>query len=234
MLMLMDDNNNRNAPQTNVRGPVPAEPSAPQSPEPSSNPTVTTPTTTPTTTATEAPLDSPAQTPIDTPSVDTSSSIPPKLKTKKPHFKPIVGIIILVVLFGAATTAAFYVGKHKRIVVVAAVKKNPISLPPQAIVISQCTPGRGKQYIIPADIPDGPIYDVKNSQVIAIEYILGVNAIISNSNSFSSTILQLTTRYPVDHFTVLPLPPKPGDTDEYIRLIVFVVSKAEANSITCK
>jgi hypothetical protein len=214
MLMPMDDNNNSNNPQSNISEAAPASPTPDNLPETEPSPSTITPTNQPT-----LPADSP---------------IVAKPTAKKSHFKLILGIIIVLILFGAATTAAFYVGKHKRIVVIAAVKKNPINLPPQAIVISQCTPGRGKQYIIPKDIPNGPIYDVQNSQVIAIEYVLGFKALLSNSDAFSNTILQLTARYPVDHFTILPVPPKPTDTDQYIRLIVFVVSKTEANSITCK
>jgi hypothetical protein len=207
MLKLMADNDNSNI-QANVNGGVETDQPASfgQSPN-SSNP--------------------------NTSILNTDSSTLPKPKVKKSRFKLIVCLLIIVALFGAATTTAFYIGKHKRIVVTAPVKKNPINLPPAAVVVAECTPGRGKQYIIPKDIPAGPIYDVKNSEVIAIEYVLGIKQLITNSDNFSSTILQLTAAYPVDHFNIVPVQPKPTDTDQYIQLIVFVVSKSEANSITC-
>lgn len=151
---------------------------------------------------------------------------------KRSHLKSMLVVLLIVVLFGASITAAYYVGKHKRIVVPVATTQ-PINLPPTAVVIADCTPGRGKQYIIPKDIPVGPIYDVKNSKVIAIEYVIGIKALLSNPDTFSNTLLLLTQNYPVDHFTIVPEPPKPTDTDQFIHLIMFIVSKAEANSITC-
>jgi len=105
-------------------------------------------------------------------------------------------------------------------------------LPPQAIVTAECVPGRGKQYIIPKDIPGGPIFDVKSNKVIAIEYVLGLRALAS-SDTFGDTLLKLTKDYPVDHFSIAFDQPKPTDTDQYIHLIMFIVSKTEANGITC-
>jgi hypothetical protein len=208
MLMLMADNNNTNNVQTNSN-----ESLQPQQPTSFSQPPV---------------IANPSP-----PVPVVTSPLPPKPVVKKSRVKLIISVLVIVLLFGASTTAAFYIGKHKRIVVIAAVPKKPIDLPPDAIVISQCTPGRGKQYIIPKDIPEGPIYDVNHSEVIAIEYVLGIKQLFTNSDTFSNTILSLTNAYPVDHFSVLPVPPKPTDTDQYIQLIVYVVSKSEANSITC-
>jgi hypothetical protein len=209
----MPDINNTNNTQANINGNTGTTQPAPFSPPPVSPPPVST-------------NPNPPIPPVNNP-------LPPQPVAKKSRIKLIISVLIFVLLIGASTTTAFYVGKHKRIVVIAAPPKKPIDLPPDATVISQCTPGRGKQYIIPKDIPVGPIYDVKNSEVIAIEYVLGIKQLFTNSDTFSNTILSLTNTYPVDHFSVLPVPPKPTDTDQYIQLIVYVVSKSEANSITC-
>jgi hypothetical protein len=178
-------------------------------------------------------------TPSTTEHIAPSPVTPPSLtapekpvKAKKSKLKMLIVIVIFILLLGGASAASFYEGKHSVKIPVAAGPK-PIVLPPQAIVTAACVPGRGKQYIIPKDIPNGPIYDVVNNKVIAIEYVIGVRALLSNPNEFSTTLLLLSKNYPVDHFTVVPVAPQPGDTDTYIHLIMFIVSKTEANSITC-
>lgn len=154
---------------------------------------------------------------------------------KKITGKALILGLVFILLLGAVGYGAFNYGKTKaktKIVNTTATPK-PISLPPQAIVTSECTPGRGKQYIIPKDIPGGPIYDVQNDKVIAIEYVLGLKALFSDSDSFSTAILSLAKNYPVDHFSFVPAQPKQGDKDQYVHLIMFVVPKKEAASITC-
>ena len=154
------------------------------------------------------------------------------VKGKKSHLKLILVIFLLIILFAGGMYGAYTYGKGKKVIATVAAPK-PITLPPQAIVTSACTVGRGKQYIIPADIPQGPIYDVVNNKVIAIEYVIGIQQLLTNSDSFSNTILYLTKNYPVDHFTVIPVPSQAGQTDETIHLIMFVVPKSVSNSITC-
>lgn len=170
-------------------------------------------------------------TPVVPPAPPVTPSSP--IKEKKSHLKVITTIMSLIILLGGVAALAYHEGQSKRLVVPAATVLKPIDLPPEAIVTAACVPGRGKQYIIPKDIPEGPIYDVEKGKVIAIEYVLGIQQLLSNSSAFSSTLLLLTKNYPVDHFTVVPVPPEPGATDEYVHLIMFVVSANEANSITC-
>lgn len=152
---------------------------------------------------------------------------------KKINPKYLIAAVVLLLVIGVSAAAGYSLGKSKNKVPAVAAPK-PINLPPEAIVINECLPGRGKQYAIPQEIQrGGPIYDVKNSKVIAIEYVLGMRALATNSDEFSSTLLRLTKDYPVDHFSVVPEPPKPTDTDQYIHLIMFIVPKSEAASITC-
>ena len=179
--------------------------------------------------------DSPS--PLTQPTVTPAGASPPAKKSQKSWFKfVILGLVLLIILVAVAFGAYTYgKGKAKTITTASSTTTaaKPINLPPEAVVTSECTPGRGKQYIIPKDIPAGPIYDVKNSKVIAVEYVIGIKSLFTNSDDFSSKILTLTKNYPVDHLSVVPGIPKPGDTDQYIHLIMFVVSKDEANSITC-
>ncbi|MHB1865345.1 MAG: hypothetical protein ACYCPS_04285 [Candidatus Saccharimonadales bacterium] len=151
------------------------------------------------------------------------------------------GLVLLVILVGFCT-GAYYLGKHHEKVVVKAPPTQPINLPPQAIVLTNCVPGRGKQYIIPKDIPNGPIYDVENSKVIAIEYNLNIADLFQNSDTFSNAILSVTKTYPVNHLSIEPATTSlssSGSTNQNsqssldIHLIMFMVPKSEADQVTC-
>lgn len=174
----------------------------------------------------------------NTPNDVITPSEPPAKASDKPAksgnslLKIMVIFFVVLILLGATSVVSYAIGKrHHPATVVGAPK--PINLPSEAIVTADCVIGRGKQYIIPKNIPVGPIYDVENSKVIAIEYVLGLRAVATNSDQFSDTLLRLTRDYPVDHFSIVPEQPKPGDTDQFIHLIMFIVSKDEANRITC-
>lgn len=164
-------------------------------------------------------------------------------QTNKSGIKTVLIFILIIALVAGSTFGAFLYGKQngeqtankandKKNAEAKAYKK-PINLPKETIVLNECVVGRGKQYIETKNIPVGPIYDVRNSEVIAIEYSLGVNGLLSNPDQFSKTLLALTTDNPVDHFDIVLQKPKAGDTDQMISLIMFVVSTDEANKITC-
>jgi len=158
---------------------------------------------------------------------------PTQPKKKFFRFRNIAILFVLILLFGGATSGAYYMGKKNRITVFKAPTPQPINLPPQTVVTANCLVGRGKQYILPKDIPIGPIYDVVGGKVIAIEYNVNLVDVNANPDNFSNTLLKLTRDYPVDHFSLVPVAPKPGDTSLSAHLIMFVVSKAEAAAITC-
>lgn len=168
-----------------------------------------------------------------------SVSTSPPSKSKMSPLKIILALIILIILFGVVGAVAYHEGKSNEKIVykTSVATPKPISLPPTAIVTEACVPGRGKQYIIPSQIPEGPIYDVENSKVIAIEYLISIQQLLSNSSQFSSQfssiILSLSKNYPVDHFAMVPAAAPAGQTGEFINLIMFVVTAKEANSITC-
>lgn len=159
----------------------------------------------------------------------------PKVRNKVGlgKYKKIILVVILVVGFMGAVSAAYFLGKSNEKVIVKAPDPKPINLPPQAVVIEECKVNRGKQYILPKDIPVGPIYNVVNSQVIAIEYNLNIGDLQSDPNSLSNTILQLAREYPVDHFSFSPVQNKAGEALQNVSLVMFVVSKEEVKKIAC-
>ncbi len=177
--------------------------------------------------------------PVSTmPSTPAGSDHQPVTQTLAPKKKlPVKKIMIvfgLLVLFVGGITGAYLYGKSNERVVIQAPDPQPIDLPPQAVVVNECLIGRGKQYVLPKDIPRGPIYDVVNSQVIAIEYSLNITEIQTNPDAFSEVILKLTRDYPVDHFSLAPVVPKAGEPITSFHLIMFVVTKDEAAKITCE
>jgi hypothetical protein len=91
--------------------------------------------------------------------------------------------------------------------------------------------------VLPKDIPNGPIYNVVNSKVIAVEYNYKAVDLFVNPNRLSETIIPLTKNYQVDHFTTSIGELKGGTTAEAqqvpVRLIMYVVPQAEADAITC-
>ena len=172
-------------------------------------------------------------TPQPTPQTTVVTASPAPHKPKH-RFKIIIGVFLVLLLFVGSVYGAYQYGKGHRVVVTVAPTPKPLSLPPQAVVLDECVIGRGKQYILPKDIPAGPIYDVVNNKVIALEYGLNVSNIQSNPEYLSEAILKLTRDYPVDHFSVAPVTPKQGQPVSDFHIIMFIVSKDEAAKITCK
>lgn len=243
MLMLMTPENNSDLNQngaTNTGEPTnPVSGLNPSTPESSPNVTIPSSQTSFNPTPPNSPIVShDTNTPTVQPVMGNSNTNKPP-KAKKSSLKYILAVLIVIILLAGVAAAAYHEGKSKRVIVhVAATTTNkPISLPPTAIVSESCVPGRGKQYVIPKDIPQGPIYDVENSKVIAIEYLINIQELLTNtstfSSSFSNIILSLSRNYPVDHFAMVPAAPPAGQTGEFINLIMFVVSAKEANAITC-
>ncbi len=177
----------------------------------------------------------PPTTPTPPEAIKPTAVAPPKKRNHK-ILKLLECAAIIALIIGAIVGAYFY-GKHGERVVIRPPSPPPITLPPQAIVVTDCVPGLGKQYVLPKDIPNGPIYNVKNSKVIAVEYNYKAGDIFINPNRLSETIIPLTKNYQVDHFTTSIGELKGGTAAQAqevpIRLIMYVVPAAEADAITC-
>jgi hypothetical protein len=57
-----------------------------------------------------------------------------------------------------------------------------LELPKGATMIAKCAPGRGTQYILPKDIPGGPVYNVWQGKVIGLEYMFGQDELLSGKD----------------------------------------------------
>ena len=119
--------------------------------------------------APEAPVESfPVSDAVSTPEQTQNTATTDNAAPQTP--KPVVGPkgykmkrflkgALLVVVVASLVGGAFVLGKNHQKVVIQAPAAQPVNLPPQAVVLTACVQGRGKQYVIPKDIPNGPIYD---------------------------------------------------------------------------
>jgi|SRR5665213_464460 len=176
----------------------------------------------------------PATTNVSTPTNLATTTSVSKSKNKNKLLSSLLLVALVVALF---STGFYIVGKHGQRVIIKAPTPPPITLPRQTILVSNCVPGLGKEYIIPNDIPTGPIYYTENKKVIAVEYDYKAVDIYLNPNLLSNAIIPLTKDYQIAGFTT-----KIGSLDaasaevaqnDQIQLIMYVVSKAEAQKITC-
>lgn len=162
--------------------------------------------------------------------IDSSHS--PGAEKKPKMVTRLIKVMSSILILGIAIGGSYLFGRSHEKIVIKEPEIKPINLPPQAVVLNECAPGRGKQYILPKDIPVGPIYSVVNSKVIAIEYSLDLVKLLDGSDVFSDTILSLVNEYPTNHLSIIPDNPNPALL-ERVQLIMFVVPKEEANKITC-
>ncbi len=172
----------------------------------------------------------------------TPPSAEPAVAVTHPHKYPrkklkILLIFLLVCLIVGGVVGAYLIGKRGQRIIYQRPTPPPVTLPAQAIVVTDCVKGLGKQYVLPKDIPNGPIYNVKNSKVIAVEYNYKAGDLFINPNRLSETVIPLTKNYQVDHFTTSIGELKGGTEAEVqqvpIRVIMYMVPKAESDAITC-
>lgn len=155
---------------------------------------------------------------------------------KSHHYKKFILIGILVLFFGLAVTGAYLFGKHHERIIVQKPPAQPINLPPQTVLVSDCVPGRGKQYILPKDIPLGPVYDVNNNKVIAVEYTFKASDLFVNGSKLSDTLIPFFKgNYQTEYFTITPGTLQAGQSqaDTPINVAIFVVPKSESSGIKC-
>jgi len=105
-----------------------------------------------------------------------------------------------------------------------------VTVPKDATITAECVAGRGKQYILPKDIPDGPIYDVHNGKVVAIEYLIGTDELSKTPGKYSALSLP-TGSY--NHLTLMPMDPHAGLAEPHFHVINYLISATEAKKITC-
>jgi hypothetical protein len=176
--------------------------------------------------------DPPVQpTPVFTPDPVITPAPTPPASAKSDFVKPLV-ILGMVVLLALSSGGGYVLGTHKSKASNAPVNSDTsmVSVPKDATATSECLANRGKQYILPKDIPDGPIYDVHDGKVIAIEYLVGLKELTDTPNQFKNLLLH-SGQY--DHITILPMDPHAGLNEFHFHVVSYMVPESEVNMITC-
>lgn len=157
----------------------------------------------------------------------------PPAPPRKSHKK--LALTVVIVLFIAVASAMGYylytMMKPKSSQATQTPAVASITVPKEAIVTAECTEGRGKQYIMTKDIPDGPIYDVVDGKVVAIEYLVGLSELISKPEDFKDLMLE---KGQYDHLALMPVNPHAGMAEQHFHAIAYLISPEQAKSITCK
>jgi hypothetical protein len=99
---------------------------------------------------------------------------PPAQSEKKSSPFPLFIVLLLGLLIGGLITYFLLPAKMNRLdsLPKVNVQNNRISLPTNAIQIQKCADYKGTLFVEPENIPVGPVYMVKNGEVIGIEYML--------------------------------------------------------------
>ncbi|GAC1392307.1 MAG: hypothetical protein NVSMB46_07830 [Candidatus Saccharimonadales bacterium] len=146
----------------------------------------------------------------------------------------LIGILLLLIGLGAGYGIGHYVLKQKDEHALSAPAVNAdkqLILPTDAVLVSECAKGRGKQYALPSDIPHGPVYNVLNDKVIGIEYMIGKDELIGGK-SFLNLPLQ-NIKY--DHVNIgLLSTGHAGYPQPHYHVDIFNISNDIASKITCE
>ncbi|GAC1387536.1 MAG: hypothetical protein NVS1B7_0660 [Candidatus Saccharimonadales bacterium] len=155
------------------------------------------------------------------------------------HIGTIVGatIALLLILIAGAGSYVYATGiANKKIDDVkrssaAANVSQELSIPAGATVIAECAKGRGKQYVLPKDIPLGPVYNVSEGKVIGIEYMVGKDDLIGSTKNFLNLPLN-NIKY--DHVNIgLLSQGHAGFPSPHYHVDVMMVPTSVTDKITC-
>lgn len=184
---------------------------------------------------TEAPI-AEATFPANSTPGSSSESFVPKTRHRLPHVRTML-ILAIVLLLCIANFGSYFYGYNRghsnanSVIASAEAAETSLQVPKGATIIEQCDPGKGTQYVLPSDIPHGPVYDVYNGKVIGVEYMIGKQDLANNVSYFNLPLFgkkynhidigmlsQGHAGYPVPHYHV--------DID--------MISRAASEAITCK
>lgn len=200
--------------------PEPVSPALPEPPKPAFSPT-----------------SSPAE-PLLPSAASTPPVAPPHPAEPEHRQSKLVRLLLIVVvsllLVAGIVYAAFAVGFNRghtagRKDQTAASAATAIKVPSNATMVAQCTAGAGTQYVMPSDIPQGPIYNVWNNKVTGIEFMLAQSKIAANK---TLDIALKSQKY--DHIDVMyEAAGHAGFTEPHYHLVLSMISYADEQKITC-
>lgn len=106
-----------------------------------------------------------------------------------------------------------------------------LQVPEQAEVIIECAEGRGKQYVLPENIPFGPVYNVWEGEVTSVEYMLGKEEFLGNRDYINVDLMNAN----YDHMNIgLLSQGHAGYPEPHYHVDLFTISHEESQQITCE
>ena len=174
--------------------------------------------------------------PVD-PSEPVSTMPPSKIATASRRKLVFLGcLLIILLLLGLTNFASYTFGEHQGRILAHVIANNdantpPLQVPNGATIITQCAVGRGTQYILPANIPHGPVFNVYGGKIIGLEYMIGKDD-LSNDNSFYDLPLY-NQKY--DHVDIgLLSKGHAGYPVPHYHVDIYAITRDASKAITCK
>lgn len=174
--------------------------------------------------------------PEQTPQVTQPTSTPPAPNSTKTGGSKIVMLVAVLILVAAVGVGGYLLGSKKSQSTKTSTTMQtttpttvPFTVPKDATVASDCVDMRGKQFILPKDIPDGPIYDMYNSKVVAIEYVVNFDEVTSTPQKFANLLPGGT----FDHLTIMPMDAHAGVNVKHVHVIAYTIPAKDAEAIKC-
>lgn len=106
-----------------------------------------------------------------------------------------------------------------------------LKVPAGATIVSQCEPGEGTQYIMPKDIPNGPVYNVWQNKVIGLEYMVGRDELVTDGKSYTN-LPMMGVKY--DHLNIgFVSHGHAGFPSPHYHIQLYTVPASQEAQITC-
>ncbi len=150
--------------------------------------------------------------------------------------KGLLIILGLILIIGLAAGVGYIYGKQSVKTVPTAytssmsMSASLIKVPQGATIMEQCVAGLGTQYILPKDIPNGPVYNVYKGRVIGIEYMINLAA-IEKLNTAVTNLPLFNQAY--DHINIMSMAAHAGFPVPHYQVDVMMVPTSFTNKITC-
>lgn len=110
------------------------------------------------------------------------------------------------------------------------VSTEEITIPKDAVIVSQCSNTQGTVYMRPNDIPNGPLYMVNKGKVIGLEYMVNKDQLIAGHRL--DNLLGFNMK--VDHINVYYEPEgHAGNIMPHFHIDYYTVSRATEQQIAC-
>lgn len=168
--------------------------------------------------------------PTSPPAADLQTQAP--IQPKKSKVPKIAMVILAGLMVAGAASAGYLYGKRQPSTTTEVTPPvTDIKIPDGATVTAECIDGLGKQYVLPKDIPFGPIYNVHEGKVIGVEYMFGADEITKDPARFMSLA---GFSHNFDHINIDFLPGgHAGDVGAHYHIDLLTIPKDEAAAIKC-